>query len=226
MPDGVVIAGPSAAWLHGVRIAADFDRDVHVIAPPGVRVCAQRGVRVHVTDLDDDELTEAGGRPLTTAGRTAWDIGAWLPPTRSVPILDAMLRHGVVTRSDLDGLARRYQGRRGHGPCRLAFDIAGGACGEPSASSLRARLMLEGIPAPELKYRVLIGAELAVVPGMAWPRYRVAIEYDAHRTALLTAAGWLIVHAPPTRVRTEFPVVLRELRQCLHRRGAHVEATR
>lgn len=221
MPKGVVIAGPSAAWFHGIGFAAEFHHDVHVIAPPALRVGAQRMVRTHVTDLADDEVAGGSDPPYTSATRTACDVGAWLPLWRSVPILDAMVHQGVVSRADLDGLLVRFKGRWGRKVCRTAFGMADGACSEPSASYLRARLRLEGIPAPDLTFGVLF-ANATVVPDMAWPRYRVAVEYRTDQMYLLTAAGWLVVHAPPARVKKEFPAVLREVRQCLLRRGAHL----
>ncbi|TCB99007.1 DUF559 domain-containing protein [Micromonospora zingiberis] len=47
LPPGVVIAGPSAAYLHGIEHAATFTDDVHVLAPMHLRPGSQRGIRVH-----------------------------------------------------------------------------------------------------------------------------------------------------------------------------------
>ncbi|WP_280839963.1 hypothetical protein [Micromonospora sp. A200] len=49
MPGGTVLAGPSAAYLHGVEHAAGFADDVHVLAPWATSVRTQRGLRVHTT---------------------------------------------------------------------------------------------------------------------------------------------------------------------------------
>ncbi|MFD0787804.1 hypothetical protein ACFQZ8_28190, partial [Micromonospora azadirachtae] len=48
LPPGVLIAGPSAAYLHGVDHAATFTDDVHVLVPPQMRIGTQRGLRLHV----------------------------------------------------------------------------------------------------------------------------------------------------------------------------------
>ncbi|MET8833746.1 hypothetical protein ABZV78_07505 [Micromonospora sp. NPDC004540] len=47
LPPGTLLAGPSAAYLHGVEHAAGFRDDVHVLLPATVRADAQPGVRVH-----------------------------------------------------------------------------------------------------------------------------------------------------------------------------------
>ncbi|MGW4500148.1 hypothetical protein ACWENR_16235 [Micromonospora sp. NPDC004336] len=47
LPPEAVVAGPSAAYLHGVVHAATFADDVHVLLPRTIRVGPQRGMRAH-----------------------------------------------------------------------------------------------------------------------------------------------------------------------------------
>lgn len=47
LPPDVMVAGPSAAYLHGVEHAASFTDDVHVLAPVQLRLGSQRRIRVH-----------------------------------------------------------------------------------------------------------------------------------------------------------------------------------
>ncbi|MEU4779049.1 hypothetical protein [Micromonospora sp. NPDC023633] len=49
LPPEAVVAGPSAAYLHGVEHAASFTDDVHVLVPRAMRLGPQRGLRVHST---------------------------------------------------------------------------------------------------------------------------------------------------------------------------------
>ncbi|MEW2375927.1 hypothetical protein AB0883_07450 [Micromonospora sp. NPDC047812] len=49
LPPEAVVAGPSAAYLHGVEHAASFADDVHVLVPRTMRLGPQRGLRVHST---------------------------------------------------------------------------------------------------------------------------------------------------------------------------------
>lgn len=47
LPAEAVLAGPSAAYLHGVAHAAAFSDDVHVLVPRAIRIDSPRGIRVH-----------------------------------------------------------------------------------------------------------------------------------------------------------------------------------
>ncbi|MEH0969726.1 hypothetical protein V6U77_01105 [Micromonospora sp. CPCC 205546] len=47
LPPEALVAGPSAAYLHGVEHAASFADDVHVLVPRAMRLGPQRGLRVH-----------------------------------------------------------------------------------------------------------------------------------------------------------------------------------
>ncbi|WP_213452575.1 hypothetical protein [Rhizomonospora bruguierae] len=220
---GLVIAGPSAASLLGIEHAAAFSDDVHVLAPPDVRVSAQRGLRVHATAYDHDDLVETGALPHTTVERTAWDVAGWLPPLRAVPILDAMLNRGLLAAKDLPAILDRWHRRRGYRKGHLVFGLLDGSAGGPAESWVRARLRLAGVPRPVLRYPLRLGeaqgAPLTLDVDMAWPERRVAVEYTANRLTMLRVAGWLAIHAPLARVGRHFPRVLKEVRQALHRRG-------
>ncbi|WNM42304.1 hypothetical protein RMN56_13650 [Micromonospora halotolerans] len=47
LPPGTLLAGPSAAYLHGIAHAAGPRDDVHVLLPATARADAQPGIRVH-----------------------------------------------------------------------------------------------------------------------------------------------------------------------------------
>ncbi|MFI7578459.1 hypothetical protein [Micromonospora sp. NPDC049497] len=63
LPNGVWIAGPSAAYLHGVEHAASFTDEVHVLVPGPGRLGAQKGIRLHVTGPPDPAATSRPTRP-------------------------------------------------------------------------------------------------------------------------------------------------------------------
>jgi hypothetical protein len=130
-----------------------------------------------------------------------------------------MLHRGLLDPAGLTALLGEQSGRRGSRRARLAFSLADGRSRSPTSSHLRVRLVLGGLPRPEIEHPVPLAAGPVLLPDLAWPAYRVAIEYQAHRIALLTAAGWLVVHVPVARMRRDLPAVLREVRQALHRRG-------
>jgi hypothetical protein len=81
---GATLAGLSAAaalgtkWLDGAAPAEIVRADRH----------RQQGILVHSYRLADDEVCTVRGMRVTTAARTAFDIGRGLPVAKAVPILD------------------------------------------------------------------------------------------------------------------------------------------
>ncbi|MEV4660352.1 hypothetical protein AB0J85_00225 [Micromonospora echinofusca] len=61
LPPEAVVAGPSAAYLHGVEHAASFVDDVHVLVPRAMRLGPQRGLRVHSTGPHRQPAGAGGG---------------------------------------------------------------------------------------------------------------------------------------------------------------------
>ncbi|MFJ6196009.1 hypothetical protein [Micromonospora sp. NPDC092111] len=301
LPPGAVIAGPSAAYLHGVEHAAGFGDEVHVLTPPAVRIDSQRGIRVHSTGatgqpaerLDGsygtkgrdgkdgtkgrDRTTGRDGKDGTTgrdgttnregtdgrqgrdgrdgrppapgppmsipalAVRTpprsspalaAWETAAWLDQVRAVGIVDSLLGSGLTSRAALAEVAERHADRPGGRRARRVFDLADPAAQSPPESHLRVRLVLAGLPRPVAQHPVRLSSGLLLHPDLAWPQFRVAVEYDGHwhadpdqlhrdrrRLNQLVAAGWVVLHVTSRRLRDDFPAVLREVRAALAERG-------
>ncbi|MFF5071895.1 DUF559 domain-containing protein [Micromonospora olivasterospora] len=71
LPPEAVLAGPSAAYLHGVEHAASFADDVHVLVSRSARVDSQPGIRVHTLGADLPIPTTAGAGAATIAGAGA-----------------------------------------------------------------------------------------------------------------------------------------------------------
>ncbi|WP_112680269.1 hypothetical protein [Micromonospora saelicesensis] len=313
LPPGVVVGGPSAAYLHGVQHAASFIDDVHVLVPRPLRIGPQRGLRVHVnaiTPLTASETSEpaapttrrptagrpssaggprdaarptgvgrpptggmsprparqlsrpaavsvgAGGMvvadrgdgwaaaspprpreqdlpiPRSDPGRAAWETAVWLDPIRAVTIVDSLLGQGLADRETLAALAVRNADRPGARRARWVFDLADGGAESPPESQLRVRLVLGGLPRPAVQHPVRLPTGIVLHPDLAWPQYRVAVEYDGkwhsdveqlhrdrRRLNQLVAAGWLVLHVTSRRLNGEFPAVIREVRDALVSRG-------
>lgn len=228
LPPTTVLAGPSAAFIHGVDHAAGFDDDVHVITPPTVRVGGQKQLRIHHLLLRSDEMV---GR-VTTPTRTAWDVATWLDPLDSVPIIDALLGRRLATAADLTRQIDQNQGRPGWRRAAHARDLADGGARSPAESRLRVRLVLAGIPRPVTQCPVRISPTLVLHPDLGWPEWQVAMEYDGRwhadpdnlhhdrrRLNHLVAAGWAVLHVTSRRMHEDFPHVLDELRTTLKGRG-------
>ncbi|MFR9776681.1 endonuclease domain-containing protein [Micromonospora sp. MS34] len=252
-PAGTRIAGPSAAYLHGVEHAASFTDDVHVLAPAATGLRSQRGLRVHTVQ----PRPAAGGPPLDPAPRApgirlentlpiptagtlvrsdpataAWETAVWLEPVRAVGIVDTLLARGLTTRAALAEVAVRTAGRTGGKRAGWVFGLADAAAQSPPESHLRVRLVLAGLPRPVAQYPVRLSSGLVLHPDLAWPDYRVAVEYDGrwhadadqlHRDRqqlnLLVGTGWLVLHVTSRRMERDLAAVVREVRAALVSRG-------
>ncbi|OKI52829.1 hypothetical protein [Micromonospora sp. CB01531] len=255
LPPDALIAGPSSAYLHGVEHAADFTDEVHVLAPRPAGLRSQHGLRVHSTLLalppaaqgaaglvapDPTRQLPADGLPVLAAGtplRTgptaaAWETAVWLEPIRAIGIVDALLGRGLTTPAALAEIARRNADRPGGRRARWVFGLADAGAGSPAESALRVRLVLAGLPRPAAQPPVRLPSGLVLHPDLAWPAFRVAVEYDGHwhadpdqlhrdrrRLNQLVTAGWVVLHVTSRRFRHEFPAVVREIRAALTSRG-------
>ncbi|HET8659148.1 MAG TPA: DUF559 domain-containing protein [Micromonosporaceae bacterium] len=231
LPPGVVIAGPSAAWLHGVEFAAQYDHDVHLIVPAGIRLSAARNLRVHHTQLDRLEVTYRNGLACTTPARTAWDLARWLDLARAVTAIDGLLALGRTTRVELDKLVAERAGVQGIARVARVVDLIDGGAQSPPESQLRLRLVLAGLPRPVTQFPVRLRSGAVVHPDLAWPEYRVAVEYDGawhdstdqfhrdrRRLSQLAAEGWVVLHVTSRRMR-DLSNVVNEVRQALRVQG-------
>jgi len=233
LPSGVVVGGPSAAFLHGVEHAAAFTDDVHILAPRPLRVGAQRGLRVHVhIGRAFAETPPRLSLPCSGPARSAWETAVWLDPVRALPIIDTMLGQGLTDAAALAKEAALNTDRPGGRRAGWLFDLADGRAQSPPESQLRARLVLGGLPRPVVQHPVRLPDGVVLHPDLAWPTYRVAVEYDGQwhsdidqlhrdrrRLNLLVGAGWQVLHVTSRRMHAEFPAVLREVRAALTARG-------
>ncbi|MET8062623.1 hypothetical protein ACFYON_11390 [Micromonospora sp. NPDC005686] len=104
MPAGASIAGPSAAYLHGVEHAAGFTDDVHVLLPATVRADSQPGVRVHHAPMSSTRsglLVPVGAAPRTvSAAGTAPHAGTASKPYAPPSLGAAVILAGPPPRTD------------------------------------------------------------------------------------------------------------------------------
>ncbi|SCE89724.1 Very-short-patch-repair endonuclease [Micromonospora coriariae] len=257
LPPEAMIAGPSSAYLHGIEHAAGFDDDVHVLVPRSARVDSQRGIRVHLVGASapaSPGLTEprllAGPPPPTTPtsdpsprrrdstlrrtgpASAAWEAAAWLEPLRAVAIVDSLLASGMTSRTALAAVANANAERPGGRRATWVFGLADPGAQSPPESQLRVRLVLGGLPRPVAQHPIPLPGGLVLHSDLAWPEFRVAVEYDGRwhadpeqlhrdrqRLNLLVGAGWLVLHVTSRRLQNDFPAVLNEVRAALISRG-------
>jgi hypothetical protein len=232
LPDGAAIAGPSAAYLHGVEHAATFRDAVHIITPPTNRVGPHQRVRVHHAPIDDNEIAVVDGTARTTPLRTAWDVAHWLGLVPAVTTIDGLLRLGLVEAAALRALAESRSGQRGWRQAAAAFDLADGRAESPPESALRVRLVRAGLPRPVPQHPVRLPDGAVYRSDLPWPEYQVAVEYDGRyhaapfqldrdrrRLNQLVAAGWIMLHATSHHLHEGFGRLVRQARAALRSRG-------
>ena len=95
-----VISHTSAALLWGLElVATPVERTVTVARNRSRAV--RNGVRVHRSDLGEDESVPRDGLRVTTAVRTVLDLARTLPFGEAVAVGDSALRAGVLTLHEL-----------------------------------------------------------------------------------------------------------------------------
>ncbi|WP_197373183.1 hypothetical protein [Mycolicibacterium baixiangningiae] len=204
-----IIAGRSAAYLHGVYWAAD-SAPIELI---GRHRRPTRGVVIRDERIGDDEVSGHGGQLVTTAARTALDLARHLPRAEAVAILDALSARSGVTAADVQALADRYPGARGLPAARLAVNLMDGGAMSREETALRLYLIDSvGLPRPTTdirigdKYgstRIAMGWEWAKV-GISWQEPEERLErYSAvqrlRAEEVVQRLGWLHIRAHPLR---------------------------
>ena len=223
----VLTLGPGAALSHASAAALWA-----LVSPPGPRIdvtvptAGGRGRRrlivVHRALLDEAEVTERDGIPVTTLLRTALDLADVVSQRR----LERALDEAAFLGFDLSELRPR-RGRRGFG--KLSRVLAGHDAGSTWTRSELEEQMLAlcrraGVPAPTVNSEVE-GFEA----DFHWPSQRLVVETDgwsSHRTrsaferdrirdARLVEAGWRVVRITRRRLATDPGTVSEQLTRLL-----------
>lgn len=209
LPDRMVVCDRSAAWLHGVDHWEPSALDV----PPRLEVVARSGTRTRLAgtygalrSLTADDVMELDGVPVTTPLRTAADLACLRGRLGAAAVIDQFARTHGVTPEDLRRITARFAGRRGVTQLR---ELAPDACGlleSPRESWVRRLVVDHQLPMPTPQVVVQL-PEGEVRLDLAYPRLRIAIEYDGEehhsspedrerdrlRREALTRAGWVVV---------------------------------
>ncbi|TDH55120.1 hypothetical protein E2F47_10340 [Mycobacterium eburneum] len=223
-----VIAGVAASALHGARWV-DADTPIELIAP---HVRPQRGLVVRDESLGDDEVTKVAGLPVTTAARTAYDLGRHLPRNQAIARLDALTRATPFSTEDVLLLAKRHLGARGVQRLRAALPLVDGGAASPRETWLRLLLIDAGFPVPCTQIPVVKGPTPVAFLDMGWKEFMVAAEYDGdqHRTdrasyrnehwrrEYVDELGWLVVRV----IKEDRPdYIIERVDRAMRRRGWH-----
>ncbi|WP_219413364.1 DUF559 domain-containing protein [Pseudonocardia nigra] len=193
-----VLGGYSAAELLGAS-CGPFEAPAEVVVSGGHR--PRQGLVVRRDVLEPDEITLAGGLPVTTALRTAFDLARRGPLVDAVVAVDALAYNGRFDPADLVPFAARHLGARGSRRLPDVVRLASRLAASPMETRIRLALRNGGLPAPVLQHPV--GPYLL---DLAYPHALLGVEHngrdhldpdralrDLEREACLAAAGWKIL---------------------------------
>lgn len=224
---GATLAGLSAAAIHGTKwLDAAAPAEIVRADRHG-----QRGILVRSYTLADDEADTVSGMRVTTAARTAFDIGCGLPAAKALPILDALLNATGIKPADVVAVADRHRGAPGIRRLRASLELADGGAESPQETRLRVLLVRAGLPKPQTQIEL---RELRVRVDMGWREWKVAVEYDGiqhwddpsqrawdiERIALLEAAGWAVIRVSAAMLSRP-QVIVERVTAKLAERGAY-----
>jgi hypothetical protein len=219
-----LLVGYSAAEVLGASCAS-ADAPAEVTVPDGFR--SRPGLVVHRFRPEPGEVADHGGIAVTTAVRTAYDLGRRPDRSEAVVAIDALAR-GRFPLGALLELAAGHRGDRGLVALRDAVALADPRSGSPMETRIRVAIHRYGLPAPELQFPV--GPFLL---DLAYPQIRLAIEYDGrdHRTAeraardlrreaYLTRVDWDVLRLDAATVFAPRAVAIRVHRELVARGAA------
>jgi len=211
VPSACVVTDRTAAWLWGATTAlAPNDHltvpRVHVFSPPGYRLrngLVASGERL----LTDRDVAELDGLRVTTALRTACDLGRLLHREQALAAMDALAALGHFSVVDLVREVWRFKGYRGVVQLRALAPLVDPDSQSPGESILRLRWLDLGMPRPICQVPVPSPHGTTWWLDIGLPELKFAAEYDgeefhgeeerthdeARRTWLRTEQGWTIV---------------------------------
>jgi hypothetical protein len=222
---GAIVAGRAAAALHGAQWI-DADTPIEMIWRSGR---PPEGIVVRNELIDEDEIVEIAGLPVTSVERTAFDIARHLPRDLAVRHLDALANATDIDAADVLLLGERYQRARGLPRARKALALMDGGAQSPRETWLRLLLIDDGLPAPRTQIRVGDGFNEAFID-MGYDEPMVGLDYDGRqhltdrdryvrdigRAELIDQQGWIDIHVVAEHSRR---FILHRVREAFARRG-------
>ncbi|TCK22320.1 DUF559 domain-containing protein [Pseudonocardia endophytica] len=222
-----VLSGYSAAELldascapHGAPAELTVGQDV---------LRSRDDVVVRHGELHPGEVTTVDGLRVTTALRTAFDLGRRLDLVESVVAVDTLARVHRFSPDLLLHFAIRYPHTRGVDRLLDTLYLSDRRSGSPPETRLRLVLVQAGLPRPVVQHPVLDDdRRRAVWLDLAYPRHMLGVEYDGRdhldpdqvlrdieRHTRLAAAGWRVLRYTARDIRRDPDRIVREVASAL-----------
>jgi hypothetical protein len=223
----VAITGVAAAARQGIPCKrTEF---VDVLVPRGCRRGDAGFVRLHRTAITPKLFIDGVVRYALPA-RAVADAARQINDAAEVrALVAASVQRGKVA---IWQLAAELQNGPKRGSARLREVLAEVADGVRSNAEgdLRALMKRAQLPAPLFNAKLYVGDEFLASPDAWWRELGVAAEVDSKewhlspedweqtlaRHARMTAQGILVLHFPPSKIRKEGWLVIREIRSALN----------
>jgi hypothetical protein len=181
IPQEAVVTDRTAAWLHGVEL---LPRSSGTIPPP-VQVFHTTDTRVRRAGADSGrrgllstDITVVQGIRVTTALRTALDLGRLLRRHDALGAIDGFLRIGVPQEILMAEIAR-FKGYRGVRQLRVLAPLGDGRAESMGESALRLDWTDAGLPRPDVQTWVYDDNGVGIYRlDMTLPELLFAAEYD------------------------------------------------
>ena len=206
-PDAV-FWGPTAALLQDLPVPYRLEGvDLPVLVPEGSARPRRAGVVPRQADIVPSEIRTVGELRVTSPARTFMDVASMVSLPDLVAVGDVVLRDHHTVREELIRVLDRRLRYPGKVRARAAIELLSALSRSPQESRLRAHMVLDGLPAPEVNAVITdaLGGFLACCD-LVYRRWRIVIEYDgevhdepgrrridATRRTLLREHGWYVV---------------------------------
>jgi very-short-patch-repair endonuclease len=201
----LVVVRESAAVIHGFGVlGAD---PVHLAGDSATTARSQPGLQIHGWQLRPGETQSVAGVQVAAAARTAVDVARTVDRLDALPVVDAALRVNACTVDDLRAQLITQAGERGIVAARQLIEWGNAAADSPMESRARLRILDSDLPRPQVQWWVRNSAGVPIYRlDLAWPEYRVGLEYDGsdhlsrtrqrkdiERRSWLFQAGWRVL---------------------------------
>lgn len=226
-----VVAGQSAAAMLGVKWV-DGSQPAELIHDNRK---TPAGLIVRTETLAPGETLDLGAMQVTTAARTAFELGRYTTRrVQAVQRLDALANATGVTVGDVEAVAAAHPGVRGLKALRAVLPLVDGGAESPQETVARLALIDAGLPAPQTQFEVFgeYGEFVARID-MAYDAVKVGIEYDGpqhwtdpavrqrdiDKQFELTRLGWSIIRVSRDLLRYRRATYLARVEHALRERG-------
>lgn len=182
LPAESVLSCQTAAELRRIPVPAiPGVPTIHADVPTARREPRITGITAHGRDV---AAVRVQGLPVCTAVETFLELAEHLPLVDLVIAGDTLVRHGWVGLDALRLAAAAGAGRRAVRRARRAGALVRDRVDSPMETRTRLLLVLAGLPCPVPGFRVMHDGHLIGFVDLAYPQFRVIIEYDGdlHRT--------------------------------------------